>query len=214
MNSRGLTYDSTNGLYYDMETGLYYNHHKKLYFDNENGVYYHYCLNKYTNRYNLRYHSKIKRKKWMKMCELSGDNLNNIENDKLNKAFQSTSDSSQPNSDEDFTQVLFKRNEHLMSSYPPCIRAILTKSESENFKIGSLFIIPYTGGIIGDSLKRKVQTNKQNYVIDLKDEENINEIEAKIEYDLIDKCYYATGIFCNIYLKLSQIFIGILISSK
>ena len=197
MNSKGLTYDSKTGLYYDMENGLYYNDLKKLYFDNENGVYYHYCLNKYTNRYNLRYHSKIKRKKWKKMNELSG-NLDPNENVEVTKTSQIISESSQSSSDEDFTEELLKSNQHLTSKYPPCIRVILTESKSENFKIGSLFIIPYTGGIIGNSLKNKQQQNKQNYVIDLKNEENISDIEANIMYDLIDKCYYITGNFYNL----------------
>lgn len=40
----------------------------------------------------------------------------------------------------------------LTSSYPPCIRAVIQESDdTKEFKKGTLFVIPYTGGTIGSS---------------------------------------------------------------
>ena len=66
----------------------------------------------------------------------------------------------------------------IQSKYPPCIRAIVQKSDV--FPIGTLFIIPYTGGNIGSDSKESLICI---------DDENVSSIHSNIFYDKEDKCY-------------------------
>jgi hypothetical protein len=191
--TKGVVYDNATGFYYDTETGLYYDQAKQLFFDNENQIYYHYVLNKYTNTYLLRYHSKIrtKRRKEDRAVEMESD----------------STDDEMMNENACFNLGL----DHQANKYPPCIRVIIDKvvySSSNNFKRGSLFIIPYTGGVIGDSSKGMPKENNLNYVIDFKHEKNIDSVHSKVEYDMSEKSYFITGIFIDhleLVLKLYKL---------
>jgi hypothetical protein len=68
----------------------------------------------------------------------------------------------------------------LSANYPPCIRAICTDSKQAGL-IGTLFIIPYTGGLIGNDPKRSaiyVEPNESHQILD-----------AKIVYNISTKNY-------------------------
>ena len=79
----------------------------------------------------------------------------------------------------------------LTNKYPPCIRAILIKSSNDD-KLGSLFLIPYTGGSIG--------ANSKKHIIDLEDED-IEDLTTDIQYDLKHKMYSIEGLFLS-YIKI------------
>ena len=83
----------------------------------------------------------------------------------------------------------------LASSYPPCIRALLIESslppsndedkETETDAIGSLYIIPYTGGTIGAG-------NKAN-LIDFSINSGIEPVQLTVSYDTELKSYFIQG---------------------
>jgi hypothetical protein len=76
---------------------------------------------------------------------------------------------------------------------PPCIRVILVgythsdnESHNEKQKLGSLYLIPYTGGSIGRSPKNRIcfSTNQK-----------ISKSHAVVTYDMTKKAYFIQGIF-------------------
>ena len=73
----------------------------------------------------------------------------------------------------------------LTNKYPPCIRAILI--ESKENKLGTLFIIPYTGGTIG--------RDSRSNLIDFSYEMDIEEKHASIKYDMNKKEYFIEGFY-------------------
>jgi hypothetical protein len=72
-------------------------------------------------------------------------------------------------------------------SYPPSIRAVYTKIKSENFNQRKIFIVPYTGGFVGNSSQ---ETNK--FIINL-NENQIDQFHAEIKYDFSEKSYLIIG---------------------
>jgi hypothetical protein len=85
----------------------------------------------------------------------------------------------------------------LTTKYPPCIRAILLSyvependegidHTDDNFEqqLGSLFLIPYTGGSIGRSLKNLISFPKNR---------NVSETHAFVSYDTEKKAYFIRG---------------------
>lgn len=83
----------------------------------------------------------------------------------------------------------------ITNQYPPCIRAILNKS-SDKTKLGSLFLVPYTGGLIGK--------NSSKLVIDLSNEIDIDDQHASIEYDLTKKTYLLHVLSTKYQLYLNE----------
>lgn len=73
------------------------------------------------------------------------------------------------------------------SKYPPCIRAILIESAIENFDLGSLFLIPYTGGIVGSG------EDRSKYVLHFPGVDKIDQIHASIRYDRKKKIFLIRG---------------------
>ena len=159
-------------------------------------------LNEATGSYNLRYHSKIKSKEWKKIQRLKQRIHENAENDKRssiqaeeNESQKSKEDESASNESESDKEMKCE-NSVYARNYPPCIRAILIESsgndsETESNRLGSLFIVPYTGGYIGDSNVNK--TEKNNYAIDLRNEKEVDQLHAKIEYDIKEKLFTVEG---------------------
>lgn len=77
----------------------------------------------------------------------------------------------------------------LANQYPPCIRAIFIDSSLDDdqyadIKLGSLFLIPYTGGLIGRAAKCVISFPKAKLI------ENEH---VKVEYDMKKKVYLIKG---------------------
>lgn len=75
------------------------------------------------------------------------------------------------------------------NKYPPCIRAIfietdLDEDEIGETKLGSLFLVPYTGGSVGRASK---------CVISFPKSKQIENEHVKIEYDVKKKVYTVKG---------------------
>ena len=163
-------------------------------------------LNEATGSYNLRYHSKLKSKEWKKINKIQRlkQIINeNAENNKTNSV-QTEENESKKSKDESASnesesdKEMECENSAYARNYPPCIRAILIESsgndsetESNLNRLGSLFIVPYTGGYIGDSDVNKAEKN--NYAIDLRNEKEVDQLHAKIEYDLKEKIFTVEG---------------------
>ena len=130
-------------------------------------------MSKKTGTYHLRFHSQIPRNDWRILSRKLGVPEERTESE----------------NNDDF--------EDLTTKYPPCIRAILIKSRDEgsSHTLGSLFLIPYTGGVIG--------RNKNCNLIDFTNEIEVDKCHAFIEYDLVNKEYLIkdkkskTGTFLN-----------------
>ncbi|CAF0943482.1 unnamed protein product [Brachionus calyciflorus] len=174
MENKGFLYDPKSGLYFDTQNGLYYDQNKQLYFDIQNGIAYHYITNTQNYTYYLRFHSKIPK------IELS--HLRKI----IGLSLEKSSDTEKSSDSENEMK--------LTSKYPPCIRAIMIEYNSPIntdqdskllYELGSLFLIPYTGGLIGSC-----STNSKNkYVLNFPDIYDINEVHASIRYDKKKKVY-------------------------
>nr|CAG4652039.1 EOG090X0AIB [Triops cancriformis] len=62
---------------------------------------------------------------------------------------------------------------------PPCMRLIVINSSSSHVKVGSLFIVPYTGGFIG---------REKNVAVHLPDI-NVSKLHACLEFDALISAY-------------------------
>jgi hypothetical protein len=131
-----------------------------------NQIYYHHILNKNTGLYNLRFRSKISNRDLKILCKkLEIPLIKPIEKEIEESQFE-------------------EEIEELKTKFPPCIRAILIESEMPEL-LGTLFLIPYTGGSIGN--------NFSSNLINFKDQEDIEKEHAFIEYDINKKFYYING---------------------
>ena len=86
--------------------------------------------------------------------------------------------------------------EELTTKYPPCIRAILVANTPRSKRkaadescpsnvLGSLYVIPFTGGSIGKDSKK--------HLIDLTNERDVATVHATITYDKKLKQYFVKG---------------------
>jgi len=129
MVQSGFVFDNRTGLYYDWNTGYYYDPNSRLYYENTTGVYYYYDEHSAT----YKFHSKVDltTSKQETACK---DDTNGQEEKESGEEL--SEDEEESDKDVEITEVQF-----------PCIRAIVIKSEK--LKVGTLFIITYTGGTIG-----------------------------------------------------------------
>ena len=94
-------------------------------------------------------------------------------------------------------------NEIRISKKRRCIRAILIESLASSFNtnkpdeavsspclIGSVFIIPSTGGYIGNTAS---YTGK--HVINLRQETGLDEFHVNVQFDKKQKCFFIQGLF-------------------
>jgi hypothetical protein len=212
-STSGLYYDTQNALYYDQVYKKTHPNHlvipflwfkfilksKKLYIDIENWIYYHYVVNEQSQSYHLRYHSKIRRHDRKKLNKnIMQTSEEKAAESKKEVIYLDSTSEGEIRSDEDEDE---SREEiiDLTTKYPPCIRAILVgytqpKNESESDEcehveqqLGSLYLIPYTGGSIGRSLKNLISFPKC---------QSVSESHAVVAYDMTKKAYFIQGI-CN-----------------
>nr|CAG4639397.1 EOG090X0AIB [Daphnia magna] len=172
----GLYYDSTTQMYYNSETGLYYNgftgtwyqydeamceyvvHHQVEGFTFENAVAEHvlHSIDNYTSELSKKVEAEIKSNK--QEGELSDEDVNEVDL-KNNKT---------------------KGEAHkLAERLPPCARFLVVSSSIDRVKIGSLFVVPYTGGTIGRLPECEVSL----------DDVNVSKKHAKFGYNQDEKSF-------------------------
>ena len=188
-----------------------FNKEIQLYLDKDTAVYYNYVQVKETGGYHLRYHSKIKRKQWKMMNqqdtdiiwlddEVTQEDLRLKEKEAIEKNIKDRLKSLEINflSKKDFEEGEIDEKsddetERSVSKLPPCIRAILTQilphendliNVSTN-KLGTLFLIPFTGGTIG--------RNSSLNLIDLCNQTDVENSHASIFYDTQKRKYFVKG---------------------
>lgn len=124
-----------------------------------------------TNSHHLRFFSKIPKNELFHLRKIIG-----IEEPDT-RQLSDTKQSSDSECETDHT-----------SNYPPCIRAILMESEIKNFDLGSLFLIPYTGGYVGSGHELA------RYVLHFPNVEKIDKVHASIRYEKKKNIFLIKGI--------------------
>ncbi|XP_017758221.1 PREDICTED: angiogenic factor with G patch and FHA domains 1 [Eufriesea mexicana] len=165
----GFVYEETSGLYYDYNSGYYYDAKQGLYYDGNTGTYYYYDETSGSYQFHSQaqvtvneaaayVHSKKeqktrkaikdegKKRKLAKREEQLEDELE--EGECSSNDNDSTSNDITPelctSSDSDHEE-----DQDLAKTYPPCMRIIVKETNLSKVKIGSLFLVAYTGGSIG-----------------------------------------------------------------
>ncbi|PBC34457.1 angiogenic factor with G patch and FHA domains 1 isoform X1 [Apis cerana] len=165
----GFVYEETSGLYYDYNSGYYYDAKQGLYYDGNTGTYYYYDETSGTYQFHsqalvtgneaaARVQGKKEQKtrkaikdegKKRKLAKREGQS-----EDELEEGECSSNDSD--SSSNDITPELctssdsdHEEDQDLAKTYPPCMRIIVKETTLLKLKVGSLFLVAYTGGSIG-----------------------------------------------------------------
>ncbi|CAK9807814.1 Angiogenic factor with G patch and FHA domains 1 [Anthophora plagiata] len=138
----GFVYEETSGLYYDYNSGYYYDAKQGLYYDGNTGTYYYYDESNGTYQFHSQAQVTVneaaahvqskKEQKTRKAIKVSDDIhelINGLSNISIEKYRRQALD--------------------LAKTYPPCMRIIVKETSLQKLKVGSLFLVAYTGGSIG-----------------------------------------------------------------
>ena len=155
-------------------------------------MYYHYVLNKHTQSYNLRFKKRINHTNWRVLKRKLEININTEEDSQIEAASNCILEEDKWPHDK-YESEEEREPQDLTNKYPPCIRAILLKSNCTKDDLGSLYVIPYTGGSIG----KGVTSN----VINFPTKCDVENVHAFVEYDLLKKNYFIQGILHFIMFK-------------
>ncbi|XP_024947856.1 angiogenic factor with G patch and FHA domains 1 isoform X3 [Cephus cinctus] len=168
LQQTGFVYDETSGLYYDYNTGYYYDATQGLYYDGNTGTYYYYDEQTKTYKYHSQtpaaqnkapIQEKIKKKEKRKARKA------NKVSDEIHELITGLSKISI----ERYRQQAIE----IAKTYPPCMRIIVKETGLPKLKVGSLFLVTYTGGSMGREGDHAV------LVPDI----NISKHHAKFQYD-------------------------------
>ncbi|XP_049831674.1 angiogenic factor with G patch and FHA domains 1 isoform X3 [Schistocerca gregaria] len=165
LQSTNFVYEETSGMYYDYTTGYYYDAERGLYYDGNNGIYYSYDSgsgeylfhSQIEQNQNVPYKAEEKKRK------------------KLNKKI--SKDEEIDKIAEGIIQLSLK--EQLANAidcskaYPPCMRIVVKETNVDKLKIGTLFIVTYTGGTLGREGDHSV------LIPDI----NVSKFHAKLSFD-------------------------------
>jgi len=185
VNQSGYVYNEETGLYYDSNTQLYYNSESGLYYNGFTGTWYRYdeteseyvvhhqiegftfenavaehvlnSIDTYTTELSKKVEAETKPVK--EEGEISDDDENENSSGKKKKAACEA--------------------HKLAEKLPPCARLLVVSTSESSIEPGMLFIVPYTGGIIG---------RLSECVIHL-DDVNVSKNHAKLIYNEDEKSY-------------------------
>nr|CAG4646457.1 EOG090X0AIB [Macrothrix elegans] len=154
VNQSGYVYDEQSGLYYDSNTQLYYNPDSGLYYNGFTGTWYRY--DEVTCEYVV--HSQVEG--FTFESAVAAQVLSSIDNYtmelskrveaeiKPNKEDGELSDDE--NSESESKRKKAKGEAHkLAERLPPCARFLVIESDVDKVPVGALYVVPYTGGVIG-----------------------------------------------------------------
>ncbi|XP_043464831.1 angiogenic factor with G patch and FHA domains 1 [Leptopilina heterotoma] len=195
----GFVYEETTGLYYDYNTGYYYDAKMGLYYDGNSGIYYYY--DEQSNSYKFHSQAYIEKadEQNKELKESTKRKLRKLKRNRSNKHrmisedYQSNeheegecseSDSSCSSQEAESTQFTSDENDDdddrdLAKTYPPCMRIVVKETNLSKLKLGTLFLIPYTGGSIGR------EGNHNVLIQDI----NISKHHARFQYNEEKKLY-------------------------
>lgn len=181
MSQSGFVYDPRTGLYYDWNSGYYYDPSSRLYYENTTGTYYYYDEQSAT----YKFHSKVDLTSVRKNAP---DKETVDEREEKESGEESSEEDEGSDKDVEVTEVQF-----------PCIRAIVIKSAK--LKVGTLFMITYTGGTIG-------REKEFSHVMRIPDVE-VSKVQCNVVFDNERRQYFISdvgsrnGTFLN-GVRLSQ----------
>ncbi|XP_076226466.1 angiogenic factor with G patch and FHA domains 1 isoform X4 [Nomia melanderi] len=138
----GFVYEETSGLYYDYNSGYYYDAKQGLYYDGNTGTYYYYDEASRTYQFHSQAQVSVndpavqvqnKKEQKIRKANKVSDDIHELINGLSNIAIEK-----------------YRRQAlDLAKIYPPCMRIIVRETNLSKLKIGSLFLVAYTGGSIG-----------------------------------------------------------------
>ncbi|XP_078036717.1 angiogenic factor with G patch and FHA domains 1 [Augochlora pura] len=196
----GFVYEETSGLYYDYNSGYYYDAKQGLYYDGNTGIYYYYDEAKGTYQFHSQAQvsasdaaSHVQSKKEQKARKANKDEgkkrkLAKTEEPLEDKELEEGECSSNDNdsNSNDITPELCtssdserEEDQDLAKIYPPCMRIIVKETNLPKLKVGSLFVVAYTGGSIGREGDHSV------VIPDI----NVSKHHARLMYDENKKMY-------------------------
>ncbi|XP_076379180.1 angiogenic factor with G patch and FHA domains 1 isoform X2 [Megalopta genalis] len=168
----GFVYEETSGLYYDYNSGYYYDAKQGLYYDGNTGIYYYYDEAKGTYQFHSQAQvsasdaaSQVPSKKEQKARKANkvSDDIHELINGLSNISIEK-----------------YRRQAlDLAKIYPPCMRIIVKETNLPKLKVGSLFVVAYTGGSIGREGDHSV------VIPDI----NVSKHHARLIYDENKKMY-------------------------
>ncbi|XP_049762728.1 angiogenic factor with G patch and FHA domains 1 isoform X1 [Schistocerca cancellata] len=198
LQSTNFVYEETSGMYYDYTTGYYYDAERGLYYDGNNGIYYSYDSgsgeylfhSQIEQNQNVPYEAEEKKRKKLnkkiskenkksKTEEITNDDCGNEgkqdrddsrEEGECSDSSPDDSSSNSSNSDELKENLL---DSDCSKAYPPCMRIVVKETNVEKLKIGTLFIVTYTGGTLGREGDHSV------LIPDI----NVSKFHAKLSFD-------------------------------
>ncbi|XP_015440042.1 PREDICTED: angiogenic factor with G patch and FHA domains 1 [Dufourea novaeangliae] len=196
----GFVYEETSGLYYDYNSGYYYDAKQGLYYDGNTGIYYYYNEASGTYQFHSQAQvsvneaaSQVQSKKEQKTRKANKDEgkkrkLAKTEEQSEDNELEEGECSSNDNdsNSNDITPELctssdsdHEEDQDIAKIYPPCMRIIVKETNLSKLKIGSLFVVAYTGGSIGREGDHSV------VIPDI----NVSKHHARLLYDEEKKIY-------------------------
>lgn len=195
----GFVYERTSGMYYDYNTGYYYDARRGLYYDGNTGIYYNYDEASNTYRFHSRVYvnettpvhpSTFRRKEKGGIGGTSDDDIEERKfmSDEKNLEDKEPEEGECSGSDDDGVsdEIIPDANSEsddeerdLAKNYPPCMRIIVKETDLVELKLGSLFLVTYTGGSLGREGDHSV------LIPDI----NISKYHARFAYDETEKRY-------------------------
>ncbi|XP_076637727.1 angiogenic factor with G patch and FHA domains 1 isoform X1 [Colletes latitarsis] len=196
----GFVYEETSGLYYDYNSGYYYDAKQGLYYDGNSGTYYYYDETSGTYQFHSQAQVAVteastdfQSKKEQKTRKANKDEgkkrklakrEEHLEDNELEEGECSSNDND--SNSNDITPELctssdsdHEEDQDLAKVYPPCMRIIVKETNLPKLKVGSLFLVAYTGGSIGREGDHSV------VIPDI----NVSKHHARFSYDEDKKVY-------------------------
>ncbi|XP_043276904.1 angiogenic factor with G patch and FHA domains 1 isoform X1 [Venturia canescens] len=192
LQQTGFVYEETSGLYYDYNSGYYYDAVQGLYYDGNTGTYYVYDEESKSYKFHSQaqvtpnetavHQQKIKRSDKRKSQKANKDeakkqkltDCDDTGNDLPEEGECSDSDNSKSSRDTSLTNESESEDDQdLAKIYPPCMRIIVKETNLSKLKVGTLFLVAYTGGTLGREGDHAV------LIPDL----NISKHHARFQYD-------------------------------
>lgn len=201
----GFVYEETSGLYYDYNSGYYYDAKQGLYYDGNTGTYYYYDEASRTYQFHSQTavaakdtasHSQSKRQQKTRKADKDegkkrklAKREEQLEDEELEEGECSSNDNESNSNDSTPELCTSSDSDHeedqdLAKIYPPCMRIIVRETNLPKLKVGSLFLVAYTGGSIGREGDHSV------VIPDI----NVSKHHARFTYDEDKKIYEVTDL--------------------
>ncbi len=195
---RRMAYEESSGLYYDFDSGYYYDAERRLYYDGHSGTYYRYDYEakKYEvhSTTNLGTNTKEDKKKKKKSRRRKSDKRSGSEEegeckDEEDEEYEEEVIELSSSEDGDKVEEEKEADQYEDDEFthpPPCIRLVVTASESDPDSVGSLHLVTPSGGTVG-------RCGDQHAVL-LSGEPGCSKFHARFDFDKKKGSYSLTDL--------------------